>query len=149
LSKRSLVAQVFLDCYILIVKASTDLLIKTGQNGLRGGEIDMAGISTKLEKVTQESSALSVKARPDLFTFSPASLRVYDDDLNAALRARGHPGMQLERPKATKRASKRIGSPSSFPFTSMLYRYKHLFWEDALRQSIAFLSLLPIIDFLP
>jgi hypothetical protein len=89
----------------------TDCLLVTGHNGLRAGEIDMAGISTKLEKVTQESSVLSVKARPDLFTFSPASLRVYDEDLNAALRARGHPGMQPERPKA-KRTSKRIGAPS-------------------------------------
>ena len=81
---------------------------------MRAGEIDMAGISTKLEKVTQESSVLSVKARPDLFTFSPASLRVYDEDLNAALRARGHPGMQPERPKATKRTTKRIGPPFFF-----------------------------------
>ena len=82
---------------------------------MRAGEIDMAGISTKLDKAAQESSMLSVKARPDLFTFSPASLRVYDEDLNTALRARGHPGMQPERPKATKRTSKRIGFQLIFP----------------------------------
>jgi hypothetical protein len=109
LSRRSLVAQVYFIYFILII--CTDCPIKAGQNGLRAGEIDMAGISTKLDKAAQESSMLSVKARPDLFTFSPASLRVYDEDLNTALRARGHPGMQPERPKATKRTSKRIGFP--------------------------------------
>ncbi len=99
----------------------TDFLIKTGQNGLRAGEIDMAGISTKLEKVAQESSVLSVKARPDLFTFSPASLHVYDEDLNAALRARGHPGMQPERAKATKRTFKRTGPQLFIP--SFIFAY--------------------------
>ena len=77
--------------------------------GIRSGDIDMAGISSKLEKVTEDSSLLSGKARPDLFTFSPSSLRVYDEDLNSALRARGHPGMNTDRLAVSGRASKRSG----------------------------------------
>lgn len=81
-----------------------------GRTGLRAGEIDMAGISTKLDKASEDTSMLSGKPRPDLFKFDPSSLRMYDEDLNSALRARGHPGMNLERLAASDRTVRRAGS---------------------------------------
>ena len=69
--------------------------------GMRSGDIDMAGISTKLDTAVRggfrndSTSLISCGIQQSLFTYDRTVVRQHDEDLDAALRSRGHPGMRI------------------------------------------------------
>lgn len=68
--------------------------------GMRSGDIDMAGISTKLDSAMRgfrndNTALISGGIQQSLFTYDRSVVRQHDEDLDAALRARGHPGMRI------------------------------------------------------
>lgn len=70
------------------------------RRGIGSGDIDMAGISTKMDYATRgvsrrASPLISGGINGNLFTYDKSVARQHDDDLDAALRSRGHPGMRL------------------------------------------------------
>ena len=69
--------------------------------GIRVGEIDLAGISTRLDnaargQVSGEPSLISGGVKTSLFSFDRSTIEEHDDDLDAALRSRGHPGLRIQ-----------------------------------------------------
>jgi hypothetical protein len=77
--------------------------------GISSGDIDMAGISTKMDFAAsgvsrKGSNLISGGINSNLFTYDKSDVRQHDDDLDAALRARGHPGMRLGMSKSQSTA---------------------------------------------
>jgi hypothetical protein len=69
----------------------------------------MAGISTKMDFAARgvsrkESKLISGGINSNLFAYDKSDVRQHDDDLDAALRARGHPGMRLSMSKSQSTA---------------------------------------------
>ena len=64
------------------------------RRGIGSGDIDMAGISTKMDYATRgvsrrASPLISGGINGNLFTYDKSVARQHDDDLDAALRSRG------------------------------------------------------------
>jgi hypothetical protein len=80
--------------------------------GMRSGDIDMAGISTKLDSAVRggfrndSSSLISGGVQQSLFTYDRSMVRQHDEDLDAALRSRGHPGMRIGGTKSQSSTSR-------------------------------------------
>jgi len=81
------------------------------RRGIGSGDIDMAGISTKLDSAVRgnprndNTSLISGGIQSSLFTFDRSERARHDDDLDAALRSRGHPGLRfgLNKSQSTSR----------------------------------------------
>jgi len=80
------------------------------RRGPSSGDIDLAGISTKIEAarhgVTRSDSTTLISGGIDstLFTYDKSVVRQLDEDLDANLRSRGHPGLRMSQ-KSTSRGS--------------------------------------------
>ena len=81
-----------------------------------GESIDLARISTKIgetesiRKVDEDTLLISGGLNSSLFAYTRESVFQYDEDLDVALRSRGHPGMKL---KHSKYSSTRMVKTSS------------------------------------
>ena len=76
--------------------------------GVGGGDIDMAGISSRITNAAtidpRDAAAqdlISGGVNTGLFAYDKGSIDAYDEDLDAVLRSRGHPGLHMPPPRLT------------------------------------------------
>jgi hypothetical protein len=92
------------------------------RRGPSSGEIDLAGISTKIDAarhgVTRSDSTTLISGGIDssLFTYDKSVVRQLDEDLDANLRSRGHPGLRMSQKSTSRGSVSAIRAPGALSF---------------------------------